>query len=63
MSKSKKWKQEWDFFLDADGRRKYADVCRRCVHGCKQRFRADVVRCPAYQPKGSDNPDLCQDKG
>jgi len=63
MSKSKKWKQEWDFFLDADGRRKYADVCRRCVHDCKQSFRADVVRCPAYQPKRMDSPDLCQDKG
>lgn len=63
MSKSKKWKQEWDFFLDADGRRKYADVCRRCAHDCKQSFHANVVRCPAYQSKRTDSTDLCQDKG
>ena len=26
-------------------------VCRRCVHDCKQSFRAVVVICPHYQSK------------
>lgn len=53
MSKSQKWKLEWAFFLDADGRRKYNDVCRRCVHDCKQSFRVIIVSCPAYKSKRS----------
>ena len=28
MSRSEKWKKEWAFFLDADGRRKYSEVLR-----------------------------------
>lgn len=54
MSKSMKWKQEWDFFLDSDGRRKYTALCRRCVHPCKQSFRAEIVSCPFYTSKRSD---------
>ena len=38
MSRSKKWKLEWSFFLGSDGRRKYNDLCRRCIHPCKQSF-------------------------
>lgn len=26
-------------------------LCRKCVHGCKQRFRAVVVECPRYLSK------------
>ena len=51
MSRSQKWKLEWAFFLDADGRRKYNDVCRRCEHDCKQSFRAVIGRCPRYTSK------------
>ena len=51
MSRSQKWKLEWAFFLDADGRRKYNDVCRRCVQPCKQSLRAVIVRCPRYTSK------------
>ena len=43
MSRSAKWKAEWSFFLDKDGRRKYNYFCRRCVHECKQSFRADLI--------------------
>ena len=53
MSRSQKWKLEWAFFLDTDGRRKYNDVCRRCVHACKQSFRVIIVSCPAYKSKRS----------
>ena len=48
MSKSQKWKLEWSFFLDEDGRRKYNAQCRRCMRDCKQSFRAVIVRCPSY---------------
>lgn len=43
MSRSQKWKDEWAFFLDGDGRRKYAELCRRCIHDCKQSFHAEVI--------------------
>lgn len=54
MSRSKKWKLEWSFFLDNDGRRKYNDLCRRCLHPCKQSFRAEIVACPFYESKRAD---------
>lgn len=38
MSKSKKL--EWSFFLNDRGRKAYNTLCRRCVHDCKQSFRA-----------------------
>lgn len=53
MSRSQKWKLEWAFFLDTDGRRKYNDVCRRCVRPCKQSFRVTIVSCPVYKSKRS----------
>jgi len=53
MSKSQKWKLEWGFFLDIDGRRKYNEQCRRCVHDCKQSFRVIIVSCPVYKSKRS----------
>lgn len=63
MSKSKQWKLEWAFFLDADGRRKYNDNCRRCIHECKQSFRTILVECPRYISKRSEEAIYCQDKG
>ncbi|MCI6781052.1 MAG: hypothetical protein MR569_03855 [Dialister sp.] len=54
MSTSQKWKLEWSFFLDADGRRKYNEVCRRCVRPCKQSFRVDMVACPSFLSKRTD---------
>lgn len=51
---SKKAKQEWAFFLNADtGRRSYNDLCRKCQNNCKQSFRAVVIACPKYQSKRS----------
>lgn len=63
MSRSKKWKLEWSFFLGDDGRRKYNDLCRRCVHSCKQSFQASVVSCPRYFSKRSDVDNYRQKKG
>lgn len=50
MSRSKKWRMEWDFFLSESGRRKYHKFCRSCVHPCKQSFRVKIMSCPRYQP-------------
>ena len=33
--------------------RKYNDLCRRCVHPCKQSFRAVIIACPHYFSKRS----------
>lgn len=48
MSRSKKWRLEWSFFLGENGRRQYNKLCKGCVHPCKQSFRAVVVSCPHY---------------
>ena len=34
MSRSKKWRLEWAFFLGENGRRQYNYICKKCVHGC-----------------------------
>lgn len=48
MSRSKAWKREWAFFLGENGRRQYNRICRRCVHDCKQSFRAVLIECSRY---------------
>ena len=53
MSRSKKWRLEWAFFLGENGRRQYNHICKKCVHGCKQSFRACLVACPHYNSKRS----------
>ena len=60
MSRSKKWRLEWAFFLGENGRRQYNHICKKCVHGCKQSFRACLVACPHYSSKRSK---ICEDKG
>lgn len=60
MSRSKKWRREWAFFLGENGRRQYNKICRGCVHPCKQSFRAVLVACPLYQSTRSKK---CKDKG
>ena len=50
---SKKRKQEWSFFLNDRNRITYNDLCRKCVHDCKQSFRATVIDCPHYCSKRS----------
>ena len=44
-------KEEWAFFLDERGRKKYNELCRKCERSCKQSFRAIVIQCPHYQLK------------
>lgn len=49
----KQEKEEWTFFMSELGRRKYNDLCRKCVHDCKQSFRAMIIHCPKYKSKRS----------
>lgn len=53
MSRSKRWKSEWSFFLAANGRRTYNSLCRKCLMDCKQSFRAIIIYCPKYISKRS----------
>ena len=48
---SKKRKEEWAFFLNDRSRIAYNALCRKCVHNCKQSFRAMVIVCPHYCSK------------
>lgn len=42
----KKYKQEWQFFLDDRNRMKYNELCKKCERECKQSFRAIIIDCP-----------------
>lgn len=53
MSRSKKWRLEWAFFLGENGRRQYNKLCKGCAHPCKQSFRTVVVSCPYYLSRRS----------
>ena len=48
---SKKDKQEWDFYLDENGRISYNEPCRNCNREGRQRFRAVIISCPEYSSK------------
>ena len=60
MSRSKKWRMEWGFFLGSNGRRQYNKLCKACTRDCKQSSQAKVIACPRYLSKRSKN---CADKG
>ncbi len=51
MSRSKKWRQEWSFFIGDSGRRRYNRFCVRCIHRCKQSFRTELLACPSFTRK------------
>ena len=50
---SKKEKEEWQFFLDDQGRKAYNELCRKCIRDCKQSFRAVIIQCPKFRSKRS----------
>ena len=43
MSRSKKWRLKWSFFLVENGRRQYNRLCKGYVQPCKQSFQAVAV--------------------
>ncbi len=49
---SKRQKQEWDFFINPKtGRRTYNELCRKCIHNCKQSYRTVIVSCRKFKAK------------
>lgn len=50
---SQKRKKELSLFLNDAGRVEYNVLCRRCVHECKQSYKAIVVECRRYLSKRS----------
>ena len=46
MSRSKKWRLEWAFFLGENGRRQFNKGCKGCVHHRKQGFRGVPISRP-----------------
>ena len=57
---SKKYKQEWNFFLDERNRIRYNELCKKCEKECKQSFRAIIIDCPferknKKKKKGGEN--------
>ena len=60
MSRSKKWRLEWSFFLGENGRRRYNEICKGCCHPCQQSFRAVLIACPPYHSARSKK---CGDSG
>ena len=45
---SKQREQDLALFLTDKGRIAYNRLCRKCVHTCKQSFRALVIECPRF---------------
>ena len=58
---SKKAKEKWSLFIHPDtGRRTYNDLCRKCVHPCKQSYRALVIEGGADKILDyADRPSFC----
>ena len=48
---SKKFREEWSFFINEYGRREYNPLCRQCRNDCKQSYRAAVINCPKFTPR------------
>ena len=47
---------EYDIYekhFDDRNRITYNDFCRKCIHECKQSFRATIIECPRYCSKRS----------
>ena len=52
MSKQKR--EEWSFFIHPEtGRITFHPQCRRCIHPCKQSYRADLICETKYVSKRS----------
>jgi len=48
---SKKFKEEWQFFLNKYNRLTYNENCKQCENDCKQSFRALLVKCPKFRKR------------
>lgn len=52
---SKKFKEEWQFFLNKYNRLTYNENCKQCANDCKQSFRALLILCPKFRKRSEDN--------
>ncbi len=51
---TKKFKQEWAFFIHPKtGRVTYNPICVCCRHDCKQSFRAKIIACQTHEKEGN----------
>ena len=46
---TKKFKEEWAFYINDKGWIQYNDICKGCKKDCKQSFRVTVMQCPLYE--------------
>lgn len=63
MSRSKKWRLEWSFFLGEHGRRQYNKAFLGCAQECKQSLRAVLIACPRYISKRTKTARIRVSKG
>lgn len=51
-AKSKKWKTENSFFINSKTNKiQFNKKCKKCMHECKQSYRAEIVACKDYTKK------------
>lgn len=48
---SKRFKDEWQFYLNSYNRITFNRQCKKCVHTCKQSFRVKLLFCPNFKEK------------
>lgn len=50
---SKKYCNEYAFFIKSGTRKRlvFNKKCKKCVHDCKQSFRADLIACKNFEKK------------
>ena len=41
--------RNWAYCLDETGQKRYNNKCQKCMHECKQSFRAQIRKCPKYK--------------
>lgn len=50
---TKSFCEEWAFYIKPGKRRRiaYNPMCKKCMHECKQSYRAEIVCCKDYTKK------------
>lgn len=38
-----------EFFKNEEGKIRYNDICKKCQNKCKQSFRVEILKCPAFE--------------
>lgn len=50
---SKKFCEEWAFYIKPGTRKRivFNEKCKKCMHECKQSYRAEIIACKNFQKK------------